>query len=75
MYRFSENGTLPLSKQRVSPFNHDLDLGLVGLVGSSLVVEQLLNPIPSSNHVSEKSLEDAEVTHVLIRIRLLQSSV
>ena len=54
-----------MSKQRVSPFNHDLDLGLVGLVGNFLlveqllllVVEQLLNPIPSSNHVSRKSLE------------------
>ena len=73
VYRFPENGTLPLSKQRVSPFCHDLDLdlGLVGLVGNFLlveqllllVVEQLLKPIPSSNHVSRKSLEEAEATH------------
>ena len=76
MYRFPENGTCFLSKQRVSPFYHDLDLGLVGLVGNLLlveqllllVVEQLLNPIPSSNHVSRKSLEEAEVTHTLFRI-------
>ena len=56
---------LIVSTQRVSPFYRDLDLGLVGLVGnlllveqllSCLVVEQLLNPIPSSNHVSRKSL-------------------
>ena len=76
MFRFPENGALFLSKQRVSPFYHDLDLGLVGLIGNFslveqlllVVVEQLLNPIPSSNHVSRKSLEEAEVTHVLSRI-------
>ena len=33
-----------------------------------LVVEQLLNPILSSNHVSRKSLEEAEVTCILSRI-------
>ena len=74
MFRFPENGALFLSKQRVSPFYHDL--GLVGLVGNFLlveqllllVVEQLLNPIPSSNHVSRKSLEEAEVTYTLSRI-------
>ena len=68
--------TLFVSKQRVSPFYHDLDLGLVGLVGNFLlveqllllVVEQLLNPILSSNHVSRKSLEEAEVTHIFFRI-------
>ena len=37
-----------------------------------LVVEQLLNPILSSNHVSRRSLEEAEVTHILFRIWLLQ---
>ena len=66
MFRFPENGALFLSKQRVSPFYHDLDLGLVGLVENFLlveqllllVVEQLLNPIPSSNDVSKKSLVD-----------------
>ena len=80
MYRFRENGTLPASKQRVSPFYHDLDFSLVGLVGNFflveqlflLVVEQLLNPIPSSNHVSRKSLEEAEVTHILFSKLLLQ---
>ena len=80
VYRFRENGTLPASKQRVSPFYHDLDFSLVGLVGNFflveqlflLVVEQLLNPIPSSNHVSRKSLEEAEVTHILFSKLLLQ---
>ena len=65
-----------MSKQRVAPFYHDLDVGLVGLVGNFLlveqllllVVEQLLNPIPSSNHVSRKSLEEAVVTHILSRL-------
>ena len=33
-----------------------------------LVVEQLLNPILSSSHVSKRSLEEAEVTHILSRI-------
>ena len=33
-----------------------------------LVVEQLLNPIPSSNHVSRKSMEEDEVTRTLFRI-------
>ena len=68
--------TLFLSKQRVSPFYHDLDLGLVGLIGNFLlveqllllVVEQLLNPIPSPSHVSRKSLEEADVTQKLSRI-------
>ena len=63
VYRFPENGTLPLSKQRVSLFYHDLDLGLVGLIGNFLLVEQLLllvvelllNPNLSSSHVSRKS--------------------
>ena len=37
-----------------------------------LLVEQLLNPTPSSNHVSRKSLEEVEVTHKLFRIWSLQ---
>ena len=37
-------------------------------VYSLQIVEQLLNPIPSSNHVSRKSLEEAEVTHTTSRI-------
>ena len=57
-------------KQRVSPFYHDLGLDLVGLVGNFsiveqlllLIVEQLLNRILSSSHVSRRSLEEAEVT-------------
>ena len=63
-------------KQRVSPFYHDLGLDLVGLIGNfqiveqlvPLVVEQLLNPILSSSHVSRRSLEEDEVTHILSRI-------
>ena len=65
--------TLFVSKQRVSPFYRDLDLDLVGLIGNFLlveqllllVVEQLLNPILSSSHVPRKSLEEAEVTHII----------
>ena len=73
MFRFPQNGALLFEgKQRVSPFNHDLGLDLVGLIGNFLlveqlfllVVEQLLNPILSSSHVSKKSLEEAEVTHI-----------
>ena len=67
-------------KQRVSPFYHDLGLDLVGLIGNFwivaqlllLVVEQLRNPILSSSHVSRKSLEEDEVTHILSRLWLLQ---
>ena len=63
-------------KQRVSPFYHDLGLDLVGLIGNfkivaqllPLVVEQLLNPILSSSHVSRKSLEEDEVTDTPSRI-------
>ena len=66
--------------QRVSPFYHDLGLDLVGLIGNfwiveqllHVVVEQLLNPILLSSHVSRKSLEEDEVTPKLSRIRLLQ---
>ena len=66
-YRFPDysNGTC-FGTQRVSPFFHDLDLGLVGLLGllgSLLLVEQLLNPIPSSKHVS-KNLWKRSIYHV-----------
>ena len=62
--------------QRVSPFYHDLGLDLVGLIGNFwiveqlllLFVEQLLNPFLSSSHVSRKSFEEAEVTHILSHI-------
>ena len=76
LFRSTENGMLLFEgKQRVSPFYHDLGLDLVGLIGNiwiveqllPLVVEQFLNPILSSSHVSRKSLED-EVTHVPSRI-------
>ena len=78
-----ENGTCFLSKPRVSPFYHDLNLDLVGLIENFLFVEQLLplvveqlsNPILSSSHGSKKSLEEDEVTCILSRIRLLQFSV
>ena len=33
-----------------------------------LIVERVLNPILFSNRVSSKSLEEAEVTHILSRI-------
>ena len=67
-------------KQRVSPFYRDLGLDLVGSIGNFyivaqlvlLVVEQLLNPIHSSCHVSRKSLEEDEVTLIPSRILLLQ---
>ena len=76
VFRFPQNGVLLFEgKQRVSPFYHDLGLDLVGLIGNSsiveqllpLVVEQLLNPILSSSHVSQKSLEAVEVIHILFR--------
>ena len=46
---------------------------LVGLVGCLLLVEQLLNPIPSSNHFWRKSLEEVEDTRILSRIWSFQS--
>ena len=64
-----------------APVYHDLRLDLVGLIVNFetaaqlvlLLAEQLLNPIPSSNHVSRKSLEEDEVTHIyFFRISLLQ---
>ena len=83
VFRSPENGTFFFHltrsfgrfQQRVAPFYHDLDLELVSLIGNfwivaqlvHLVVEQLLNPIPTSNHVSRRSLEEAEVTHILSR--------
>ena len=72
VYRFPEhsNGTFLLS-QGVSPF-YKLEQGLVGLVGCLQLVEQLLNPIPSSNHFSRKSTEAVEVIHTLFRISFLQ---
>ena len=83
MFRSPENGTFFLhlardlrhGKQRVFPFYHDLGLDLVGLIAHLLLVEQLFllvveqlpNPILSSSNVSKKSLEEAEVTHILSR--------
>ena len=73
VFRFPENGALLFEgKQQVSPFYHDLGLDLVGFVGNFLlveqllllVVEQLLDPIPSSNHFSRKSSEAVEVIHI-----------
>ena len=67
--------SLGRSRQRVAPFYHlDLGLDLVGLIGNfwiveqlvPLVVVQLLNPILSSSHVSRRSLEAAEVTHIFL---------
>ena len=55
VYRFPEhsNGTLVLS-QRVSTFKK-IGLGFGWVVGCLLLVEQLLNPIPSSNYLWRKS--------------------
>ena len=50
----------------------ELDLGLVGLAGSFLLVEQLLKPIPSSNCFLKKSSEAVEVIQKLSGIWLLQ---
>ena len=77
VFRSPENGTfifhltrsLGRTRQRVVPFYHDLGLELVGLIGNfwiveqlvHLVVEQLLNSILSSSHVSRRSLAEAEV--------------
>ena len=79
-----ENGTfffhltrsLGRFQQRVAPFYHDLGLELVGLIGNfeivvelvHLVVEHFLNPILSSSQCFKRSLEEAEVTHILSRI-------
>ena len=84
VFRSPGNGTFFLhlarslgrSRQRVAPFYHDLDLDLVGLIENfwiveqlvPMVVEQLLNPILSSSHVSRRSLEEADVTHILSRV-------
>ena len=63
--------SLGRTRQRVAPFyHHDLGLDLVGLIVNfsiveqlvPLFVEQLLNPILSSNQVSRRSLEEGEVT-------------
>ena len=67
-------------QQRVAPFDHDLGLELVGSIGNFWivaqlvhpVVEHLLNPILFSNHVSRRSLVEAEVTCILSRIWFLQ---
>ena len=77
--------------QQVALLYHDVDLELVGLIGKTwfveqllllvveqfplLVVEQLSNPIPLSNRDVMRSLVDVEVTCILFRVRLLQSSV
>ena len=67
-FRFPEhaNRIVALSK-KVSLF---WQLDFCFLVGS--LVEQLLNPFPSSNYLYKKSLEEVEVTHVLSRKWILQ---
>ena len=57
---------------QVSPF---FQLGywfLVGFVGNHHYLQQLLNPILSSNHVSRKFSDEVEVTHILSLIWFLQ---
>ena len=39
---------------------------LVGFVGSLHYLQQLLNPILSPNYFSRNSLENVEVTHILV---------
>ena len=72
-----------LACHQVALIYHELDSELVGLIGKTLVVEQLLllvvkqlsNPIPLSNRDVMRSLVEVEVTCILLRIRLLQFSV
>ena len=45
---------------------------LVGIVGSLYHLQQLLNPIISSNFLERKSSEEVEVTHILSRVWFLQ---
>ena len=72
VYRFPEhsNGTFVLSQQVALLWQ--LDWGLVGLVGSLLLVQQLLGPLPSSNHFSRKSSEAVEVIQKLFGKWFLQ---
>ena len=71
------------SRQTSVPFYHDLGLSLVGLVVIlwiveqliHLFVEQLLNPIISSNHVARKSLEEDEVTQKTFSFTTSQVSI
>ena len=44
------------------------------MVGRLLLVEQLLNPILDSNHVSRKSLEEAEVILTLSGAHVTETS-
>ena len=81
MFRFYQQ-TLRVCYQ-VALIYHGLVLGLVGLVGRILLVEQLLlvaveqllNPILLSNRDVARSLVEVEVTCILSHIRLLQSSI
>ena len=57
---------------RVSPFLTIGFLVLVGFVGCPCCFQLLLNPILSSNYLWRKSLEEAEVTHILSRMWFLQ---
>ena len=56
----------------LSPFLIIGFLVLVGFVGCPCCFQLLLNPILSSNYLRKKSLEEAEVTHILSRIWFLQ---
>ena len=76
---------------QVALIDHRLVLGLVGLVGRILLVEQLLlvaveqlllavvdqllNPILLSNRDVKRSLAEVEVTCMLSHLRLLQFSI
>ena len=76
---------------QVALIDHRLVLGLVGLVGRILLVEQLLlvtveqlllavvdqllNPVLLSNRDVKRSLAEVEVTRMLSQKRLLQFSI
>ena len=66
--RSTDTGTQLLTSLPVLTFGFFcLWLGL-GLLGVLTYLQQLLNPIPSSNHFSRKPSEEVEVTHILSRI-------
>ena len=72
VYRFPvHSNEMFVLSQWVAPFC-ELDWDLVGLVDCLLHVEQLLNPIPSTNHFSKKFSEAIEVIHIYFRMWFLQ---
>ena len=69
MYRFPDHSKGTCFQQTAGlPVLSRLDLGLVGLVGNRLLIEQLLLLLVEQLLFPKKSLEEVEVTHVLSRI-------